>query len=69
MGFVLYLQGLLDKGITCLAVLFLHSYTFPEHEQVRMGPVVKKIISASDDCEIHVHQMNIFPVSKELFLS
>ncbi|CAK9224540.1 unnamed protein product [Sphagnum troendelagicum] len=27
------LQGLLDKGITCLAVLFLHSYTFPEHEQ------------------------------------
>jgi 5-oxoprolinase (ATP-hydrolysing) len=32
-GFVLYLQGLLDKGITCLAVLFLHSYTFPEHEQ------------------------------------
>lgn len=27
------LQLLLDKGIRSLAVMFLHSYTFPEHEQ------------------------------------
>ncbi|KAJ7540098.1 hypothetical protein O6H91_10G001300 [Diphasiastrum complanatum] len=27
------LQQLLDKGIRSLAVIFLHSYTFPDHEQ------------------------------------
>eukprot|EP00250_Pteridium_aquilinum_P010332 c19307_g1_i1 orf=305-4210(-) len=27
------LQSLLDKGINCLAVMFVHSYTFPYHEQ------------------------------------
>ena len=27
------LQSLLDGGIRCLAVVFLHSYTFPYHEQ------------------------------------
>ncbi|MCO5610538.1 hypothetical protein L7F22_064777 [Adiantum nelumboides] len=27
------LQSLLDRGIHCLAVMFLHSYTFPYHEQ------------------------------------
>lgn len=26
------LSGLLDKGIRCLAVVLLHSYTFPDHE-------------------------------------
>lgn len=26
------LKGLLEKGINCLAVVLLHSYTFPEHE-------------------------------------
>ncbi|KDP28931.1 hypothetical protein JCGZ_19361 [Jatropha curcas] len=26
------LKGLLDKGISCLAVVLLHSYTFPHHE-------------------------------------
>lgn len=26
------LQGLLDKGIKCLAVVLMHSYTYPQHE-------------------------------------
>lgn len=26
------LKGLLDKGISCLAVVLLHSYTYPDHE-------------------------------------
>ena len=26
------LKGLLDKGISCLAVVLMHSYTYPEHE-------------------------------------
>ncbi|OAY37713.1 5-oxoprolinase [Manihot esculenta] len=26
------LEGLLEKGISCLAVVLLHSYTFPQHE-------------------------------------
>ncbi|CAK7344073.1 unnamed protein product [Dovyalis caffra] len=26
------LKGLLEKGISCLAVVLLHSYTFPQHE-------------------------------------
>ncbi|KAK9726546.1 hypothetical protein RND81_05G222500 [Saponaria officinalis] len=26
------LKGLLDKGICCLAVVLMHSYTFPQHE-------------------------------------
>lgn len=28
----LLLKGLLDKGITCLAVVLIHSYTYPQHE-------------------------------------
>lgn len=28
----LLLKGLLDKGISCLAVVLLHSYTYPDHE-------------------------------------
>ena len=28
----LSLKGLLDKGISCLAVVLMHSYTFPQHE-------------------------------------
>lgn len=28
------LRGLLDKGITCLAVVLMHSYTYPHHEHL-----------------------------------
>ncbi|PON52797.1 Winged helix-turn-helix DNA-binding protein [Parasponia andersonii] len=30
----LSLKGLLDKGISCLAVVLMHSYTYPQHELV-----------------------------------
>ncbi|PON52795.1 Winged helix-turn-helix DNA-binding protein [Parasponia andersonii] len=31
-GLKLSLKGLLDKGIDCLAVVLMHSYTYPQHE-------------------------------------
>ncbi|CAM9615814.1 unnamed protein product, partial [Sphacelaria rigidula] len=36
------LQGVLDQGITSLAIVLLHSYTFPEHEQ-RVGKLAKEM--------------------------
>eukprot|EP00903_Cladosiphon_okamuranus_P015215 g14063.t1 len=36
------LQGVLDQGITSLAVVFLHSYTFAEHER-RVGQLAEEM--------------------------
>lgn len=45
------MQKVLDEGINSLAVVLMHSYTFPEHEQV--WPLFGFFVVNSDALSYH----------------